>query len=312
MSFCLNFAQIMNPALPKRPRRSALYTPGANPRAMEKTRQVAADVFILDLEDAVAPDSKTEARRHLRTFLQTRERDAREMIVRVNGLATPWCEEDIHAVIDLAPDGILFPKIESAGDVLHAERLLTAAGADADLQLWCMIETPLGILNVHQIAQQAREPASRMSTWVMGTNDLVKDLGALHTPDRSPMLYSLSAALTAARAYGLAILDGVHNDIADTEGLAKACEQGRALGFDGKTVIHPSQIAACNTIFSPDPQAVLLARRIIDAFEQPENAGKGVLQVDGKMVELLHAKIARDTLAIAAAIAALEATKSQA
>jgi citrate lyase subunit beta / citryl-CoA lyase len=290
-----------------RPRRSALYTPGANARALEKTGQIPADVFIIDLEDAVAPESKPEARRHVVAFLERPRPRGRELIVRVNGLDTPWCEDDLRAVVGLGPDGILFPKISSAQDVERAEALLTAAGAPADMQLWCMIETPRGILNLQAIAQQAEVRGSRMRVWVMGTNDLVKDLRAQHTPDRTPVMHALAAALIAARAYGIAILDGVHNDIADAEGLARACEQGRSMGFDGKTVIHPSQIAECHRCFSPDPQAVVNARRIIAAFALPENAGKGVLQVDGKMVELLHAEIARETMAIADAIAALEA-----
>ncbi|HJV84181.1 MAG TPA: CoA ester lyase [Noviherbaspirillum sp.] len=302
----------MNPTQRNKPRRSALYTPGANPRAMEKTRQVPADVFILDLEDAVAPDSKLEARQHVTAFLQQHKADKRELIVRVNGLDTPWCADDLRAVISLGISGILFPKINSRRDVERAEEMLTAAGAPASMQLWCMIETPLSILNLHAIAQHAENSASRMSVWVMGTNDLVKELRAQHTPDRTPMLYALGAALNAARAHGLGILDGVHNDIADSEGLTRVCEQGRAMGFDGKTVIHPSQVDQCNRIFSPDPEAVENARRIIAAFDRPENAGKGVLQVDGKMVELLHAAIARDTIAIADAIAALQADQAAA
>lgn len=289
----------------KTPRRSVLYSPGANPRAMEKTSTISADVFILDLEDAVAPDKKSDARGFVADFLRQRKPDGREVIVRVNGLDTVWCNDDIRAVVDLGPSGILFPKVSCAADVQRAEQMLTAAGAPADFQLWCMIETPLGILNAHEIAKQSSRIGSRMTVWVMGTNDLVKDVRALHTPDRTPMLYALSAALMAARAYGIGILDGVHNDIADIKGLEKSCEQGRAMGFDGKTVIHPTQIEYCNRAFAPDPETVANAKRIIDAFDQPENAGKGVLQVDGKMVELMHAEIARETIAIADAIAAL-------
>jgi citrate lyase subunit beta/citryl-CoA lyase len=273
---------------------------------MEKTRQVRADIFILDLEDAVAPESKTEARNHVTAFHRQRSRDAREVVVRVNGLDASWCVEDLRAVITLAPDGILFPKINTAGDVVRAEELLSAAGARPDLRLWCMIETPLSILNLQSIAANARTAGSRMGVWVMGTNDLAKDLRAAHTPDRAPMMHALGAALVAARAYDIAILDGVHNDIRDEEGLVKISEQARAMGFDGKTVIHPSQVGHCNRIFSPDAQDVLLARRIIEAFDQPQNAGKAVLQIDGKMVELLHAEIARRTIAIADAIAALD------
>jgi citrate lyase subunit beta/citryl-CoA lyase len=272
---------------------------------MEKTSSIPADVFILDLEDAVAPDKKSEAREFVANFLRQRKPDGREVIVRVNGLDTLWCKDDVYAVIGLSPTGILFPKVNCAADVQRAESLLTAAGAPTDLQLWCMIETPLGILNVHEIAKKASRIGSRTMVWVMGTNDLVKEIRGQHTTDRTPMLYALSAALMVARAYGIGILDGVHNDIADLEGLERACEQGRSMGYDGKTVIHPSQIEYCNRAFAPDPEAVANARRIIEAFDQPENAGKGVLQIDGKMVELMHAEIARETIATADAIAAL-------
>jgi len=275
---------------------------------MQKIPQVDADVFILDLEDSVAPDGKAEARNNVRSFLQQRQPDSREMIVRVNGLDTPWCREDIAAVVGLEVDGILIPKINSADDVQRVEALLDAAGAAPRLRLWCMIETPLSILNLQALAQQALARASRMNVWVMGTNDLLKELRAVHTPERTPVLYALSAAVMAARAYGIAILDGVHNDIADLDGLRSACEQARAMGFDGKTLIHPSQVAPCNRVFSPDPQTVLQARKIIEAFGRAENTGKAVLQVDGKMVELLHAEIARDTIAIAEAIASREAS----
>lgn len=299
----------MNTSTPTRPRRSALYSPGANPRAMQKIPQVDADVFILDLEDSATLDGKTEARDNVRSFLEQWQPDSREMIVRVNGADTIWCREDIASVVGLGIDGILVPKINSADDVQRVEEMLDSAGAPPRLRLWCMIETPLAVLNLQPIAQQAAARASRMSVWVMGTNDLAKELRAAHTPERTPMLYALSAAVMAARAYGIAILDGVHNDIADPDGLARTCEQARALGFDGKTLIHPSQVAICNRVFSPDPQAVLQARKIIEAFQRPENAGKGVLQVDGKMVELLHAEIARATIAIAEAIASREASR---
>lgn len=282
---------------------------------MQKIRQVDADVFILDLEDSVTPDGKAEARTNVRGFLEQWQREStqmstqmgREMIVRVNGLDTPWCKEDIASMAGLAADGILIPKINCADDVQRAQQMLAAAGASPQLELWCMIETPLAILNLQALAQQAS--AARMSVWVMGTNDLVKEMRAAHTPERAPVLYALSAAVTAARAYGIAILDGVHNDIADLDGLQRTCEQARAMGFDGKTLIHPSQVAPCNRIFSPDPQTVLQARKIIAAFARPENTGKGVLQVDGSMVELLHAEIARGTIAIAEAIAAREASR---
>jgi citrate lyase subunit beta/citryl-CoA lyase len=289
----------------KTPRRSALYSPGANPRAMEKTSSIPADVFILDLEDAVAPELKSMAREYVAEFLRSRKPDGREVIVRVNGLTTSWCRDDIRAVIELAPSGILFPKISSAQDVQAAEEMLSHAGAPENLAMWAMIEMPLSILNLHEIARQVERPGSRMNVWVMGTNDLVKDLRALHTNERTSVLYALSAALIAARAYGISILDGVHNDIANVDALIASCEQGRAMGFDGKTVIHPSQIDHCNKIFAPDGDAVANARRILEAFNEPANAGKGVIQVDGKMVELMHAEIARETIAVSDAIEAL-------
>ena len=296
-------------ALPARPRRSVLYMPGSNARALEKARALPADALILDLEDAVAPEAKEEARTQVCAAVRQGGYGKREIAIRVNGLDTPWGKADIAAAVAAAPDAILVPKINSAADVERAEEALSDAGAKPGLQLWCMIETPLALLNIQQIAQKAREPGSRMSVWVMGTNDIAKELRAAHTPERTPMLASLGLALIAARAYGLVILDGVYNDIKDEAGFAAICEQGRDMGFDGKTLIHPSQVGPCNTIFSPDPETVAFARLNIEAFEQPENRGKGVLKVEGRMVEILHAEIAKRTVAIADAIAELEAAQ---
>ena len=290
-----------------RPRRSVLYMPGSNTRAMEKAREIPADALILDLEDAVAPDAKEEARAQVIGAVAQGGYGKREIVIRVNGLDTPWGIDDIKAAVAVGPDAILVPKINSAGDVARAEAALTAAGAKDGLQLWCMIETPLAILNIQSIAAKAQEPGSRMSAWVMGTNDIAKELRAAHTPDRVPMLVSLGLSIIAARAYGIVALDGVHNDIKDEQGFVAICEQGRDMGFDGKTLIHPSQVAPCNRIFSPDPVTVAFARKTIEAFELPENKGKGVLKVEGRMVEILHAEIARRTVAIADAIAELEA-----
>ena len=291
-----------------RPRRSVLYMPGSNARALEKARELKADALILDLEDAVAPDAKEEARNQVAAAVKLGGYGKREIAIRVNGLDTPWGAADIAAAVAAGPDAILVPKINSAADVERAEEALSDAGAKPGLQLWCMIETPLALLNIQAIAAKAREPASRMSVWVMGTNDIAKELRAAHTPDRVPMLASLGLALLAARAYGLVILDGVYNDIKNEEGFAAICEQGRDMGFDGKTLIHPSQLEPCNRIFSPDAETVAFARKTIEAFEQPENKGKGVLKVDGRMVEILHAEIAKRTVAIADAIAELEAS----
>ena len=289
-----------------RPRRSVLYMPGSNARALEKARAIPADALILDLEDAVAPDAKEEARQQVCDAVKVGGYGKREIAIRVNGLDTPWGAEDIKAAVAAGPDAILVPKINSAADVARAEQALSDAGAKPGLQLWCMIETPLAMLNIQSIAEAAQKPGSRMAVWVMGTNDIAKELRAAHTPDRVPMLASLGLALIAARAYGLVILDGVYNDIKDEEGFVAVCEQGRDMGFDGKTLIHPSQVGPCNNIFSPDPETVAFARKTIEAFELPENKGKGVLKVDGKMVEILHAEIARRTVAIADAIAELE------
>lgn len=290
-----------------RPRRSVLYMPGSNARALDKAKEIPADALILDLEDAVAPDAKEEARAQVCAAVKGGGYGKREIVIRVNGLDTPWGRDDIKAAVAAGPHAILVPKINSAADVERAEEALSDAGAKPGLQLWCMIETPLATLNIQSIAQKAREPGSRMSVWVMGTNDIAKELRAAHTPDRVPMLASLGLALIAARAYGLVILDGVYNDIKNEEGFAAICEQGRDMGFDGKTLIHPSQVGPCNAIFSPDPETVAFARLTIEAFELPENKGKGVLKVDGKMVEILHAEIAKRTVAIADAIAELEA-----
>lgn len=289
-----------------RPRRSVLYMPGSNARALEKAKEIPADALILDMEDAVAPDAKEEARTQVTDAVKGGGYGKREISIRVNGLDTPWGKDDIKAAVAAGPDAILVPKINSAADVERAEEALSDAGARPGLQLWCMIETPLATLNIQSIAQKAREPGSRMSVWVMGTNDIAKELRAAHTPDRMPMMTSLGLALVAARAYGLVILDGVYNDIKDEKGFEAVCRQGAEMGFDGKTLIHPSQVGPCNTIFSPDPETVAFARKTIEAFELPENKGKGVLKVDGRMVEILHADIARRTVAIADAIAELE------
>jgi len=288
-----------------RPRRSVLYMPGSNARAMEKARDIPADALILDLEDAVAPDAKEEARAQVIDAVNAGGYGKREIVIRVNGLDTPWGLADIKAAVAAKPDAILVPKINSAEDVLRADKALSDAGAPASLQLWCMIETPLAILNIQAIA--AKASSTRMSVWVMGTNDIAKELRAAHTADRVPMLTSLGLSIIAARAYGLVALDGVYNDIKNEEGFAAICKQGRDMGFDGKTLIHPSQVLPCNKIFSPDPETVAFARLTIDAFKLPENAGKGVLKVEGRMVEILHAEIAKRTVAIADAIAELEA-----
>lgn len=294
------------PEAAARPRRSVLYMPGSNARALEKARDIPADALILDLEDAVAPDAKAEARAQVCEAVKAGGYGRREIIIRANGLDTPWGLDDIKAAVAAGPDGILVPKINSPEDVMRAQSAMDKAGAASGMALWCMIETPLALLNIQSIAAMARGAGARMTVWVMGTNDIAKELRCAHTPDRAPMMTSLGLALLAARAYGIVILDGVYNDIKDEAGFLAMCEQGRDLGFDGKTLIHPSQVGPCNVVFSPDAETVAFARKTIEAFELPENRGKGVLKVDGRMVEILHAEIARRTVAIADAIAEME------
>ncbi|MDZ4740124.1 MAG: CoA ester lyase [Alphaproteobacteria bacterium] len=279
-----------------RPRRSVLYMPGSNARALEKAATLPADALILDLEDAVAPESKELARSQVCAAVKARRFGKREITIRVNGLDTPWGHDDMEQAVAAGPDAILVPKIDSATDVAHAhQHMVDAAPACA---LWLMIETPRAIFNANAIA----EAGGRLACFVMGTNDLVKELRAKHTPGREALLASLNISVLAARAHKLAVIDGVYNDIADAPGFEAVCRQGRALGFDGKTLIHPSQIERCNAAFSPDPAEVLDARAILAAFALPENQGKGTIALNGRMIELLHAEIARQTVALADAI----------
>jgi len=289
-------------AATSRPRRSVLYMPGSNTRALEKAHGLAADGLILDLEDAVAPDAKAMARANVAAALRAGGYGRRELAVRVNGLATPWGYDDIAAAAAMKADAVLLPKVESADTVRQAETLLAAAGAPASLALWCMMETPRGMLHAEEIA--AASP--RVACLVMGTSDLAKDLHARHTRDRLPMLTALGLCLLAARAYRLAILDGVHLDLDDDEGFAASCRQGRELGFDGKTLIHPKTIAAANAAFAPTDDEVAWARRIIAAHAEAEAAGKGVVLVDGKLIENLHVEDARRTVALAGQIGEME------
>jgi citrate lyase subunit beta/citryl-CoA lyase len=282
------------------PRRSVLYMPGSNARALEKAATLPADALILDLEDAVAPEAKDLAREQVCAAVKAKRFGKREVIIRVNGLDTEWGHDDMEAACDAAPDAILVPKINDLVDVEHADQHMDAPDSCA---LWLMIETPFAIFNANEIASAQ----GRLSCLVMGTNDLVKELRAQHTPGREALLTSLNLTVLAARAHSLTVIDGVFNEIADTAGFEAVCRQGRALGFDGKTLIHPSQIEGCNNIFSPDPQEVARARAILAAFEKPENKGKGAIALDGRMVELLHAEIAKQTVALADAIDALGA-----
>jgi len=288
-----------------RPRRSVLYMPGSNARALEKAKTIAADALILDLEDAVAPEAKEMARAQVGAAVKAGGYGPRELVIRINALQSPWGALDLAAAAAAAPDAILLPKVGSGADILTAAASLDRTGVPAKTRLWAMIETPLAILNLSDIAATSQRPGARLGALVLGTNDLVKETRADLGSNRHSALHWLSAAVIAARAYGLDVLDGVYNDIKDSEGLKRECLQGRALGFDGKTLIHPDQVAAANGIFAPTPTEVRLARSIIAAFAQPHNAGKGVITLEGRMVELLHAKMAERTVAIAEAIQAM-------
>jgi len=285
-----------------RPRRSVLYMPGSNARALDKARSLPADALILDLEDAVAPEAKEAARAQVCAAVKAGGYGRREVVIRVNALDTAWGMADLEAAAAAAPDAVLIPKPGSGADIENATQALTGAGAPGKTRVWAMIETPLAILNLAEIAAASKRPGARLGCFVMGTNDLVKETRADISRNRRPALYWLSATVTAARAYGLDVLDGVYNNFKDLEGFRRECVHGRALGFDGKTLIHPDQVAIANEVFAPPEAEVAFARRIIAAFDQPENKGKGVITVDGRMVELLHAEMARRTVAIAEAI----------
>jgi citrate lyase subunit beta/citryl-CoA lyase len=288
---------------PVRPRRSVLYMPGSNARALEKIRTLSADGYILDLEDAVAPDAKDIARQQVCAALKAGGFGSRELVIRVNGLATPWGHDDVAAAARSGAHAVVIPKVESADTVRQVEAIMNAAGAPADMAIWCMMETPRGMLEAPAIA--AASP--RLACLVMGTSDLAKDLNCAHTRERLPMITSLGLCLLAARAHGLAILDGVYLDLNDDEGFAYACRQGVELGFDGKTLIHPKTIAAANQAFAPSADAVAWARKIIAAHADAVAQGKGVVVVDGKLIENLHVESARRLVALADAIAALDA-----
>ena len=283
-----------------RPRRSALYMPASNAKAIEKARSLPCDVIILDLEDAVAPDAKDLAREQAIQAVRDGGFGRRELVIRVNGADTPWGEADIRAAAAARPDAILVPKVNSAADVAAY-----SAPLHEDTDLWAMIETGRSIFNVESIA--AASATSRLTTFVMGTNDLAKETRAHITPGREPFHAALSLAVMAARIHGLTILDGVHNDIEDQASLEAVCRQGVEFGFDGKTLIHPKQIDMCNLVFSPTPGEVAFARAVIAAFDLPENQGKGAIRVEGKMTELLHLEQARRLVAVADAIREAEA-----
>jgi citrate lyase beta subunit len=286
-----------------RPRRSVLYMPGANTRALEKARTLPADALIFDLEDAVAPEAKEAARTNVVLATESRAYGKREIAIRCNGLDTPWGEADIEAIAKSGADAILVPKVESATQVTHVVSLLDTAGAPTTMAVWAMMETPKGILRAEEIA--GAHP--RLGLFVMGTNDLVKDMRARHTPMRLPMITALGIGMLAARAHGLAILDGVYNDIQDAAGFRAVCQQGLEMGFDGKTLIHPSQVEPCNEIFAPSAAELEMAGKIVAAFKAAQAEGKGVVTVDGRMIENLHVEQAERALALASAIKELQA-----
>jgi citrate lyase subunit beta/citryl-CoA lyase len=289
-----------------RPRRSVLYMPGSNARAIEKARTLACDGIILDLEDAVAPDAKEAARHQVVEAVKAGGFGHREVFIRVNGIDSPWHAADLDAAIAATPDAVLVPKITTGDQLEMIGARLLSMHADHRTRIWAMIETPVAILNIREIAAAALDSETRLSGFVIGTNDLCRETGARIVPGRAPMLGWLSMCVLAAHTYGIDILDGVYNDLGNADGFAAECGQARDLGFDGKTLIHPNQIAPCNAAFSPSGAEVAEARRIIEAFHEPDNAGKGVIQLDGRMVERMHADIARRTVAIADAIAARE------
>jgi len=282
-----------------RPRRSVLYMPSSNERALEKAKSIPADAIIFDLEDAVAPDAKSTAREQAAAAVGSGEYGRRELTIRCNGLDTQWGADDLAAAGAARPSGVVIPKVDSVATLDDVARRLDAAGA-TDTAIWAMIETPTALLDARSIAAH-----QRVAVLVMGTNDLAKELRAELLPGRQPLVPHLATALLAAREADKVILDGVYNDVQDPDGFAAECRQGAEMGFDGKTLIHPSQVEPCNGVWAPSEGAIEYARRVIAAFEEAEADGRGVVTVDGRMVENLHVDNARRTLAVAAAIASL-------
>lgn len=285
-----------------RPRRSVLYMPASNARALEKAMNLAADALILDLEDAVAPDSKALAREQAAAAIATGGYGRKELVIRVNAPDTSWFEADLAAAVAAQPDAILIPKVSDADMLSVIGRKLALAGAPVTTRIWVMIETPQAILNIEAIARAARDPSTRLACFVLGLNDLGKETRARQVPGRAPMLSWMSHALIAARANGIDIIDGVYNDLKDEAGFAAECGQARDMGFDGKTLIHPAQIDMANAVFAPSEAELAMARIMIAAFEEPENQAKGAIQINGRMVERLHAEMARRIVALAEAV----------
>ena len=286
-----------------RPYRSLLFMPGSNSRALEKAKALTADGLALDFEDAVSPDAKKQARELVCATLRNGGYGERYIQIRVNGLGTPWGYEDIAAACTSSADALLLPKVESATTVHEAEAIMAACGAPAGMAIWCMMETPRGMLHAEEIA----ESSSRLAGFVMGTSDLAKDLHCAHTRERLPMITSLGLCMLAARAAGISILDGVYLDLGDEEGYEAACNQGRELGFDGKALIHPKQIEAANRAFEPSSDELARARKIITVHADATRDGKGIVVVDGRLIENLHVAEAERIVAFAEAIERLHA-----
>ncbi len=280
-----------------RARRSALYVPASNEKALAKTAALSCDCIIFDLEDAVAPAAKSEARTRLKALFDGSPATSAERIIRINPLSGEWGVDDVAVAIACRPDAILLPKVDEPRDVVRLNEALDAGGAGSDLRVWAMIETPRGVLNAGSIAEHGRKPGARLACLVAGTNDLVKDTGVSATPDRRYILPWLMQVVLAARAGGIDVLDGVSNDFRDLQAFGSECAQGAAMGFDGKTLIHPTQIEPANLAFSPTHEAVAEAEAIVAAFALPQNSGRGVISIDGRMVERLHLEQARRLLA---------------
>jgi citrate lyase subunit beta/citryl-CoA lyase len=288
-----------------RPRRSALFIPGSNERALEKGKTVAADVLILDLEDSVSPDRKDRAREAVAAAVTGLTTGRREIVVRVNGLDTPWVARDIAAMATARPDALLVPKLSRVDDVRRARTAVAAAQAPRDMSLWAMIETPAAVLNAAAMAAIAAMPSPAITCYVIGINDLAAEMGGVIRPGRAAFVPYLAQVALAARAHGLAVLDSVFADLDDKQALAAECEQARDLGMDGKTLVHPTQVAVANALFAPSKDDVAWSRKVIEAFADPDNSGKGVIRLGGRMVERLHERVARRTLELAGAIEAM-------
>ena len=287
-----------------RPRRSLLFMPGSNPRALEKARSLPMDGLILDLEDAVAPDAKALARAAIAEAVAAKAFGNREVLIRINALDSPYWVDDLAMAAKVEPDGILVPKISSIEDLATIADRLLDINAAMSIKVWAMIETARAVLHAEELAAASRDAETRLAGFVFGPNDIARETGVRMVPGRATMLPMITQCVLAARVHGLDILDGPYGGIGDADGLVAECEQARDLGFDGKTLIHPSQIEACNAAFTPAAAEVERARKIIAAFAEPENAARGAIQLDGQMVERLHMEMAKRTLAIADAIAA--------